>query len=251
VSSFDAGIFASPDGGCHWEAMNEGLPTSSTTALCAGPAGSDTLYAGTTLGVCSYYLVPSPRVVGPSRNACGTITASLSTQGYLAFQWCRDGAPLDGATAQSYVSAQSETYIVAVTDVNGSRGTSHGWNVAIQDCTDEVSGVSSPFRARLVPDASSSSGFYLYFAKTAYAVGYSYYEGSLSSLRSGAYDHGSAPHCNIAASDLGTGEVRAELAPSDGDHYYLVTAHSATVESPSGHNGVGQEIAPLQSTCEL
>jgi hypothetical protein len=134
-------------------------------------------------------------------------------------------------------------------DANGCVGTSPNLAVTIEDCTNEVSPPYSAYPAKLVKDSESTTGYYLYFSKIAYATGYSYYEGSIFALTSGTYDHGVGAHCDIAATDLGTGEMRAEITPSEGDHYYLVTAHSATAEGPSGFASNGQERDPAQNTC--
>jgi len=44
--------------------------------------------------------------------------------------------------------------------------------------------------------------------------------------------------------DLGTGELRAEIAPSDGNHYYLVAAFGGGNEGPSGFDSDGVQIPP-------
>jgi N-acetylneuraminic acid mutarotase len=203
----------------------------------------------TSEGYTVLYTQPSPSVTGATRNACGTLTVPLSTQTYAAYQWIQDGADVPGATGQGFTASANGMYAVRVTDAKGCQNTSSGWSITIQDCTDEVSSQGAFPPMRLVPDAASSTGYYLQFQKIPYATGYSCYEGTLASLALGSYDHGAGSHCDLSFTDLGTGEMRAEIAPSAGDHYHLVTAHSATLEGPSGFTSSNQEIDPAQSTC--
>ena len=100
---------------------------------------------------------------------------------------------------------------------------------------------------RLTKDDGSLTGFYVYFERTPTVANYHLYEGTLGTY----YSHGSASgnQCDMAATDLGTGVMRAEILPSGGDHYYLVTGHSATVEGPSGYKTDGTERDPSQNTC--
>jgi hypothetical protein len=56
----------------------------------------------------------------------------------------------------------------------------------------------------------------------------------------------------VAATDIGSGRVRVQVAasslPAD-DLYWLVTAHVDGVESPAGMRWDGLEIDRSQSTC--
>lgn len=101
-----------------------------------------------------------------------------------------------------------------------------------------------PFR--LVKDPASPTGYYFYFAKVAGATGYNLYEGTLGVW----YDHGTGAHCDVAFTDLGTGELRTAIVPTGKDAYFVVTAHDETVETPSGYASSGTERDPAQNTCQ-
>jgi hypothetical protein len=112
----------------------------------------------------------------------------------------------------------------------------------------EVSPSEATFPARLTKDASSPTGDYLYFQRMDAVEGYNLYEGTLGSWYSQAGATGNV--CNVAATDyLATGEMRATITPSAGDHYYLITAYGGGDEGPSGFATPHQEIDPAQSTC--
>jgi len=172
----------------------------------------------------------------------------LSTQSASTYQWLCNGLPLAGATAQTYTALQSGTYAVTATDIYGCTGTSPGHAVTISFCAQsEVSPQQAAYPARVVKDSASPTGFYAYFQKIEGALGFNVYEGTIGVWYSHASAAGNA--CNPSTTDLGTGEMRAEITPTLGDHYYLVTAFDATVEGPSGFGSSGGEIPAAQSTC--
>lgn len=111
----------------------------------------------------------------------------------------------------------------------------------------EVSPSYAAFPARLVMDAGSPTGFYLYFERIAGTAGYNLYEGNIGTWYSHANAAGNA--CNVVTDDLGTGEMRAAITPSAGNHYYLVTAFEDGQEGPSGFATPHAEIDPAQSSC--
>jgi hypothetical protein len=85
---------------------------------------------------------------------------------------------------------------------------------------------------------------------------YNLYFGRLSTLRSGAYDHGLSapvsPRCAATTADAGGGRLKIAAAPGalpGEDAYVLVTAHVDDVESPSGTRTGGIEIDRRQSIC--
>lgn len=199
------------------------------------------------------YVPPSlskPVITGAVSNTCPQASVVLSTGTYAAYQWFINGAPIAGATAQTCEATLSGDYSVTVVNIDGCTAASDPQTVAIAFCTDtEVSPIGAPYSARIQMDPNSSTGYYLYFQKCDGATGYSCYEGSISALGSGSYDHGAGARCDMTVTDLGTGEMRAEITPSKGNHYYLVTAHSATAEGPSGFASSGVERDPSQNTC--
>ena len=94
------------------------------------------------------------------------------------------------------------------------------------------------------------------FNALAAAQRYNLYVGRLSTLRSGAYDHGigapATPECAASVVDLGGGRLEIAVAPAQlpgEDVYVLVTAHVDGVESPAGTRGGGLEIDRRQSVC--
>jgi hypothetical protein len=137
---------------------------------------------------------------------------------------------------------------VTTVDGDSCQGTSLSHPVFVDFCAgSEVSPSLGVFPARLVKSASSSTGYYLYFQRLDSLDGFNFYEGNIGAW----YSHAGSPgnRCNLAATDLGTGEMRAEISPSAGDHYYLVTAFGGGAQGPSGFASSGMEIPRLQSSC--
>ena len=192
---------------------------------------------------------PQSAVSGDVANACPAIRVPLQADaGYATYQWRRDGFSLPGATSASYLASLSGSYSVLITDAAGCTGTSPGHTVAVTFCpASEVSPEGAIFPARLVKDAVSPTGYYLYFQRLDGALGYSLYEGVLGTW----YSHGGASGntCNFSATELGTGEMQSAVTPTNGDHYYFVTAFNEAVEGPSGYATSGVEVDPLQSSC--
>jgi N-acetylneuraminic acid mutarotase len=111
--------------------------------------------------------------------------------------------------------------------------------------TTEVSPAGAAFPLRLLEDGASPTGYSLRFQRVEAATGYNVYEGTVG----GWYDHGSGAACGAPAEDLGTGEMRAEITPSAGNRYFLVTARDAAAEGVSGYGSSGAPIPASQSTC--
>ena len=191
---------------------------------------------------------PAPPVEGPTYNTCPATMVTLNTADAVTYQWFLNGDQIAGATHKSYSVTVTGTYSVSVVYANGCSATSAQIPVFIDFCpASEVSPVSCNFPARLAEDQISSTGYYIYFQRLDTLEGYNLYEGSLGTW----YSHANTPgsRCSISATDLGTGEMRAEVSPSAGDHYYLVTAYAGGIEGPSGFRTGGQEIDRAQSTC--
>ena len=94
------------------------------------------------------------------------------------------------------------------------------------------------------------------FDPLAAAQRYNLYVGRLSTLRSGAYDHGigapASPQCAATVVAAGGGRLKIAVAPAQfpgEDVYVLVTGHVDGVESPSGTRGGGLEVDRRQSVC--
>jgi hypothetical protein len=192
---------------------------------------------------------PLPEITGSASNLCPeTAVVLTASPGYVRYQWAFNGSPIAGATQRTYAATLSGSYTVRAWDAGDCSGVSGGKTVAIGFCTaTEVSPAGAPFPARLVEDPASPTGFYLYFQKVSGASGYNLYEGSLGTW----YSHASAAGnlCNAAVTDLGTGEMRTQMSPSPGNHYYLVTAYRTLREGPSGFDSGGAQIPTSQSTC--
>jgi hypothetical protein len=221
--------------------------TGSELIVWGGKHGSQAGYFLNTGGIYSPGFNP-PAITGPDHNTCPGTTVGLSAGIYPSYQWRRNGQVIPGATGQIYDANLSGEYTVSTTPPDGCEGTSLPFTVTISFCsTTEVSPQGSPVPLRIMAAPASSTGFYLYFEKIPPASGYNIYEGSIGDW----YSHGDAPgsDCGTVVSDLGTGEMRAELAPDTGGRYYLVTAFGGGYEGPSGFDSAGLEIPSAQSTC--
>lgn len=86
---------------------------------------------------------------------------------------------------------------------------------------------------------------------------YNLYFGRLSTLVSGAADHGASapagPDCAATTADAGGGRLGISVAPGaqpGEDAYFLVTAHVDDVESPAGFRSDGAELSRSESICQ-
>jgi hypothetical protein len=139
-------------------------------------------------------------------------------------------------------------YSVTTTDSHGCVQTTNPYPVFIDFCPgSEVSPGNGIFPLQISKDAESSTGYYIHFQRLDTLDGYNIYEGTVGFW----YSHADAPgnDCAAVVTDLGGGVMRAELNPSAGDHYYLVTAFGGMDEGPSGFDNSGTEIPASQSTC--
>lgn len=113
-----------------------------------------------------------------------------------------------------------------------------------------------PEAANLRVDPMTGGTLRISFDPVPGALRYNVYTGRLSSLRSGAYDHGASapagPLCNATTQNAGGGRLAVDL-PAAGQPavsvYFLVTAHVDDVESPAGFRSIGAEIDRSQSIC--
>lgn len=209
------------------------------TGGCIGESSEFTVYSSS----------PQPEISGPS-TGCTNPGVVLSTiQSYSSYQWYLDGNIISGATSQNYTATTSGSYTVSVTDTYGCSALSPAHLVTLENCGGggEVSSKTSLYPLRIVKDANSSTGFYIYFEKVSGSQGYNIYEGNVGTY----YSHGNASGniCSASVQDMGNGEMRMEFPVSTGNHYYLVTQFTSGVEGPSGYNSNDVEIDPAQSTC--
>jgi len=198
------------------------------------------------------YQTPTPSISGDHLNMCPSTYVSLATGSYSSYQWYLNNFLIVGATMQNYDAKTSGNYKVQVMNPDGCAGFSSEFQVFVDFCpASEVSPSDAIFVARLVKDVASSTGFYMYFQRLDSLDGYNIYEGDIVSPWDGIYHHDNKPGsvCQATVEDLGTGEMRVEISPSEGNHYYLVTAFGGGVEGPSGYDSNIIEIDPLQSTC--
>ncbi len=186
-------------------------------------------------------------------NVCPQSAVPLAVSGpYVAYSWQRNGVSIAGAVGPALAAQISGNYTVVATDGQGCASSSAPHAVTIGFCaSSEVSpeGAEQPLRlARLAPKGPTlSADLMLTFQAVGGAAGYNVYEGTLGSW----YSHGARPgnQCDAVVTDLGDGLLAATVVPSDGNRYYLVTAHGAGAEGPSGFNSTGAPIEPSQSTC--
>jgi hypothetical protein len=104
-----------------------------------------------------------------------------------------------------------------------------------------------PLPSRSGERCESGGPQYLYFQRLDSVTGYNNYEGTIGTW----YSHKDAPGnlCNANVTDLGNGEMLAEITPSAGDRYYLITAYRDLDEGPSGFDSDGIEIPAKDSSC--
>jgi hypothetical protein len=197
-----------------------------------------------------YGLSSPPSISGDSSNTCPGASVTLSTDGiFSGFQWHWNGIAIPEATGSTYTANISGNYrVIGLADAEGCWGMSEEKIVTITFCsTTEVSPEGCSVPLRLAHNVQSTTGFYLYFEKIPPVAGYNIYEGTIGTW----YSHADALGNNCAAvvTDLGGGEMRADLNASSGDRYYLVTAFGGLDEGPSGFDNSGTEIPASQSTC--
>ncbi len=196
---------------------------------------------------------PVPAISGDHFNTCPETKVVLTTtESYETYQWYLNGSPISGGISQTLNAVVSGNYKVSVTNSFGCSAITANYQVFVDFCPEtEVSPSGAEYPVKLVKDGNSFTGFYLYFQKLDTLDGYNIYEGDIVSPWDGYYHHDNKPGsiCSASIVDLGTGQMRAEITPSAGNHYYLVTAYGGGVEGPSGFNSDNVEIDPLQSTC--
>ena len=218
--------------------------TVTSAASCTGTSAAKTVTVSST---------PTPSITGQNANICPDGFVSLiATSGFTSYQWYKDGETINGATLQNYEMYETGNYAVLVIDAVGCEGFSADHYVTISFCSNaEVSGSSAVFPLRIEENTGSTTGFYIYFQKVGGASGYNIYEGDIVSPWDAIYHHDNKTGsvCGATVFDLGTGEMRAEITPSEGNHYYLVSAYGSGSEGPSGFNSANVEIDPSQSTC--
>ncbi len=77
---------------------------------------------------------PSPEIVGAASNTCPATAVDLSTGSFATYQWNYNGAPISGATSQTYQAWVSGAYTVTVVDGGGCQGSSSPFVVTIDPC---------------------------------------------------------------------------------------------------------------------
>jgi len=128
----------------------------------------------------------------------------------------------------------------------------YGWEKPRPPEVPGTGGGGTPLVVDLLPDGSLR----VTFDEVPGAQRYNLYFGRLSTLPTGAYDHGSdapaGPLCAAATEIAGPGRLSITVPPGSQpgvDAYLLVTAHVDDVESPAGFRSDGTEIDRSQSTC--
>lgn len=209
-------------------------------------------YSGVTIGdagLTDCTAGPSPSISGGTANVCPATTVSLSAGSYATYQWFYEGLSIPGATAPTYEATLSGSYSVSVTDGAGCPAVSSGALVLVGFCPEsEASPAGAPFPVLVEPSAGSTTGYEIYFQRLDGADGYNLYSGSLA----GIFDHGGGPDnvCDLPFTDLGTGELSAELPLPGGDAvYFLVSPFSGGLEGVAHRSSGGIPADPAQSTC--
>jgi len=150
------------------------------------------------------------------------------------------------------------TIRIASAPVAGTAG-DDGYTIELDHAWIDLYGYEVPRPAEVsgLDVASQPSGdLALSFDALAGAQRYNLYAGRLDTLRTGAYDHGSAapagPFCDASTADAGPGRLSIDLAAAAqpaGDLYFLITAHAGDVESPAGMRTDGLEVDRAESIC--
>ena len=193
-----------------------------------------------------------PVIEGPHFNTCPEPSVTLTTGDYSEIQWHLNGDPIPEAVGRTYTAGVSGIYSVTATDPMGCEESSSGFIVFVDFCPgSEVSPAAALFPLRITKSSASSTGYHLTFQRLDSVEGFNLYEGLLVTPWDGQYHHAGQPGtvCGAAFTDLGTGEMRVELDPGAGDHYYLVTAFGGGAEGPSGFDSRGLEVPASQSSC--
>jgi hypothetical protein len=239
-----------------WSKDGMTIEGATSQALDVTQPGTYTVYVNVPAGSCSgtsdghtvqFAPPPStaPVITGASFNSCPSPTVTLqTTETFGTYQWYYNGTPIAGATGQSCTATLSGDYTVSAGAVPGCQLYSTAHSASISFCPpSEVSPKQAVYPSRISKDSGSSTGYYVYFQKIDGTTGYNIYEGTMGNW----YSHAGQPGnlCNATVTDLGTGEMRAEINPGAGNHYYLVTAYSGAVEGPSGFNSYDVEIPPV------
>ncbi|HWQ33930.1 MAG TPA: hypothetical protein VNQ79_13855 [Blastocatellia bacterium] len=69
-------------------------------------------------------LDPKVAADGPTTFCKGGKVVLTADSGFASYQWCKDGADIEGATSASYTATESGDYNVKVTNADGCKGTS-------------------------------------------------------------------------------------------------------------------------------
>ena len=190
-----------------------------------------------------------PVISGGYYNTCPATSVQLDAGGdYYAYQWYMNGSPMPSATGRTYNAVVTGNYSVRVWASSGCNATSASHTVFIDFCPNsEVSPLGSMFPLRITKDPASPTGYYLHYQRIDTVDGFNVYEGQVGMY----YSHGGQPgnFCSAPFEDLGTGEIRVAVDPSDGNSYFLVTAFYGADEGPSGYDSSNGQIPASQSTC--
>ena len=198
------------------------------------------------------YSVQVPVISGEHFNICPSISVILTTDSFDNYQWYFNDHAISGATSQSLNVKLSGNYKVETQNEGECSGISSSFQIFVDFCPDsEVSPSEAIYPVMLTKDSESSTGYFIYFQRLDSLDGYNIYEGNIVSPWDGDYHHYYMPgnYCDATVVDLATGQMRAEITPSEGAHYYLVTAYGGGTEGPIGFDSMGIEIAPGQSSC--
>jgi hypothetical protein len=197
----------------------------------------------------SIYVAPPVSISGSYLNDCPNPHISLTAGQFSEYQWMYNDIDISGASSQTYEASVSGSYKVKVADGKGCFGESEEHPVIIQFCsTSEVSPSGAVYPLLLTKLTGSPQEIDLSFQKVEQTAGYGVYTGTIGSW----YSHGGNPFgrtCDVPIVDFGTGQIHARIAMIPGNHYYLITAHNAIAEGPSGFDSSGMEITKMLSTC--
>ncbi|MDX1388848.1 MAG: LamG domain-containing protein, partial [Acidobacteriota bacterium] len=190
-----------------------------------------------------------PVIAGAMVNVCPETSVTLSTGSYDTYEWFYESQTIPGADADTYEVTLTGNYSVKVRDSFGCPADSSQEMAFVGFCPEsEISPKGAIFPLRIEKSTDSSTGYYVYFQSLDDVFGYNAYAGTVGTW----FDHGGGGDdaCDVVFTDLGSGEIRAELpAAAATDAYFLVTGFDGSDEGVAHTDSSDNPSDPAQNSC--